>query len=414
MEQNKTAVKFSRIGIVLAAAGSAIGLGNIWRFPYMVGENGGSAFLLIYLLCVTFFGLPVVCAELFAGRNGLGRWTFVRDMGVLAITIILGYYIQVAGWCTEFLICSWHPIDPNHFAEFTTNPWHVFGLSALNILACVAILLAGVKKGIERASKIMVPFLFVVLLVMILHTYFMEGSREGLRYLFRLDVDKITPHVVLAALSQSFYSLSIGMGILVAYAGYMRRDQSLVGTSALTIILDTVVAVLVGIVIFAVVFTFAINPAEGPGLVFVVLPTAFAGMHLGTGLQILFFLLLALAALTSLVSMMEAVVSYLIDRLHLTRTRAVALTSVVVTALVVSVIVYPALWDIFDRVTALYLIPLGGLSFTIYVGWRCDKEQVIAQIAPSRYLWLAKVIYGLIRYVAPVIILVIFIRGIFT
>lgn len=412
MEPHKTTAKFSRAGIVLAAAGSAIGLGNIWRFPYVVGENGGSAFLLIYLLCVTFFGLPVVCAELFAGRNGLGRWAFVRDMGVLAITIILGYYIQVAGWCVEFLLCSWHPIAPNHFAEFSTNPWHVFSLSAANILACVAILLAGVKKGIERASKIMVPFLFVILLVMIMHTYFLEGGRAGMQYLFRLDVSKITPQVVLSALSQSFYSLSIGMGILVAYAGYMRRDQSLAGTSLLTIVLDTLVAVLVGIVIFAVVFSFGLNPEEGPGLVFVVLPTAFAGMHIGTWLQVLFFLLLCLAALTSLVSMMEAIVSYLIYRIHLSRTRAVALTSVVVTTLVVCVIIYPALWDIFDRVTALYLIPLGGLCFSVYVGWFCDREQVIAQIAPSKYRWAALLVYGLIRYVAPVIILVIFINGI--
>lgn len=412
MEQNKKNAKFSRVGIVLAAAGSAIGLGNIWRFPYMVGENGGSAFLLIYLLCVTFFGLPVVCAELFAGRNGLGRWALVRDMGVLAITIILGYYIQVAGWCIEFLLCSWHPIDPNHFAEFTTNPWHVFGLSAANILICVAVLLAGVKKGIERASKIMVPFLFVILMVMILHAYFLEGSHAGMRYLFQLDVSKITPQVILSALSQSFYSLSIGMGILVAYAGYMRRDQSLAGTSVLTIILDTLVAVLVGVVIFAIVFTFGINPEEGPGLVFVVLPMAFSGMHIGTWLQVLFFLLLALAALTSLVSMMEAVVSYLIERMHLSRTRAVALTSVVVTALVISVIIYPVLWDIFDRATALYLIPLGGLCFTIYVGWFCDRTQVLAQIAPARYRWVSRCIYGLIRYVAPIIILVIFINGI--
>lgn len=412
MEQNKKTARFSRMGIVLAAAGSAIGLGNIWRFPYLVGENGGSAFLLIYLLCVTLFGLPVVCAELFAGRNGLGRWAFVRDLGVLAITIILGYYIQVAGWCLEFLLCSWHPIDPNHFADFTTNPWHVFGLSAANILVCVAILLAGVKKGIERTSKIMVPFLFVILLVMILHAYFMDGSRAGMTYLFHLDISKITPQVILSALSQSFYSLSIGMGILVAYAGYMRRDQSLAGTSALTILLDTLVAVLVGIAIFAIVFTFGINPEEGPGLVFVVLPTAFANMHAGVALQVLFFLLLALAALTSLVSMMEAVVSYLVDRLHLSRMRAVALTAVVVTVLVVSVIVYPILWDVFDRITALYLIPLGGLCFTIYVGWCCDRERVVSQMAPTRYRWISQTIYVLLRYVAPVIIVLIFINGI--
>lgn len=412
MKQSEKTTKFSRMGIVLAAAGSAIGLGNIWRFPYMAGENGGSAFLLVYLLCVAFFGLPVVCAELFAGRNGLGRWAFVRDMGVLTITVILGYYIQVAGWCLEFLRCSWHPISPDHFSEFSGNQWQLFGLSAANILFCVAILLAGVKKGIERASKIMVPFLLVVLMVMILHAYFLEGSHAGMRYLFRLDPSRITPGVILSALSQSFYSLSIGMGILVAYAGYMRRDQSLVGTSGLTILLDTLVAVLVGIVIFAIVFTFGIDPAEGPGLVFVVLPTAFANMHVGIPLQVLFFLLLALAALTSLVSMMEAVVSYLIDRLGLSRTRAVAVTSVVVTALVISVIVYPALWDIFDRFTAIYLIPLGGLCFTLFVGWRCPREEVLKQIAPARFRWLSHLIYALIRYVAPVIILVIFLNGI--
>lgn len=412
MEQTKKNAKFSRMGIVLAAAGSAIGLGNIWRFPYMVGENGGSAFLIVYLLCAALFGLPVMCAELFAGRNGLGRWAFVRDMGVLTITVILGYYVQVAGWCLEFLLSSWHPISPDHFEEFRTNNWQLFGLSAANILVCVAILLAGVKKGIERASKIMVPFLFVILLVMILHAYFLDGSREGMRYLFRLDIGKLTPGVVLAALSQSFYSLSIGMGILVAYAGYMRRDQTLAGTSGLTIVLDTLVAVLVGISIFAIVFSLGIDPAEGPGLVFVVLPSAFAGMHIGIALQMLFFMLLTLAALTSLVSMMEAVVSYMMERLKLSRTRAVGLTSVVVTLLVVSVIVYPALWDIFDRVTAIYLIPLAGLCFTVYVGWRCDREKVIRQLVPARYERLGKALYALIRYVAPVIILAIFVSGI--
>lgn len=410
---DKSQAQFSRLGIILAAAGSAIGLGNIWRFPYMVGENGGSAFLLIYLICVTVFGLPVVCAELYAGRNGLGRWQFVRAMGVLAITIIMGYYVQVAGWCMEYLASSWRVLDAAHFSQLTADPSRLFTLSFLCISLCTAILLAGVKKGIERTSKIMVPFLLIILLVMIMHTYFLEGSQAGLQYLFHPDISKITPHVILGALSQSFYSLSIGMGILVAYAAYMRRDQGLVNTSSLTILLDTVVSVLVGIAIFSIVFSFGINPEEGPGLVFVVLPTAFANMQAaGIPLQILFFLLLSLAAITSLVSMMEAVVSYLIDTFCLTRKVAVLSTEAVITALVIAVIACPVLWDIFDRITALYLIPLGGLCFVIYVGWFCPREQVIKQLMPDGHVRIATVIYLLLRYLAPPILAVIFINGI--
>ena len=312
-----------KLSAVLVAAGSSVGLGNIWRFPYVAGDNGGGAFLVIYILCVLLLGLPIMVAEFSVGRashrNAVGayralapKWSFLGYNGVVAAFLILGFYFVVSGWTAEYMV---HSVTgslaelsaPDEykrvFENFIQNPWRPVLYTALFVLATHFVIAMGVQKGIERSAKVLMPLLFVILIALSIHSLLMPGGEEGLRFLFRPDFSKVTPSTVLVALGQAFFSLSIGIGTMVTYASYFKPDTNLRHTALNVTILDTLVAVLAGVVIFPAVFSVGIEPSSGPSLVFITLPGIFNSMPLSMVWSSVFFLLLVVAALTSIISL---------------------------------------------------------------------------------------------------------------
>lgn len=430
-----------KLSAVLVAAGSSVGLGNIWRFPYVAGENGGGAFLLIYILCVLLLGLPIMIAEFSVGRsthrNAVGayrsldrRWSFLGYNGVLAAFLILGFYFVVSGWTAEYMVHSLtgslaHFTTADQykgiFEAFISNPWRPVVYTSLFVLATHAVIGLGVQKGIERSAKILMPLLFAILIILAIHSLLMPGGMEGLKFLFSPDFSKITPSTVLVALGQAFFSLSIGIGTMVTYASYFKPDTNLRHTAINVTMLDSAVAILAGIVIFPAVFSVGIEPSSGPALVFITLPSIFNGMPLSMLWSSIFFLLLVVAALTSTISLHEVITAYLHEEWHMSRRAAAWATTAATAALAcvasLSLGIF-ADWTIFgmtffdglDFLTANILLPLGGLFTCIFVGWKLDKRIVRAQITNHGQLRFR--LYGLfiflLRFVCPAVLGVIF------
>ena len=413
-----------KLSAVLVAAGSSVGLGNIWRFPYVAGDNGGGAFLVIYILCVLLLGLPIMVAEFSVGRashrNAVGayralapKWSFLGYNGVVAAFLILGFYFVVSGWTAEYMVHSvtgslarYTTADEykSVFENFIQNPWRPVLYTALFVLATHFVIAMGVQKGIERSAKVLMP-----------------GGEEGLRFLFRPDFSKVTPSTVLVALGQAFFSLSIGIGTMVTYASYFKPDTNLRHTALNVTILDTLVAVLAGVVIFPAVFSVGIEPSSGPSLVFITLPGIFNSMPLSMVWSSVFFLLLVVAALTSTISLHEVVTVYLHEEWHLSRKTAAWLTTAATAALaslaslslgVLSgwTICGLSLFDSLDFLTANILLPAGGFFTCVFVGWKLDRQILRDQITNNGELKFR--IYGvfifLLRYVCPAVLLLIF------
>lgn len=394
--------RFGRMGVVLAAAGSAVGLGNIWKFPYMIGENGGAAFLIVYILCIAVFGVPVMSAEFYAGREGMKKWPWLRHLMVVSSTVFFSFYIVVMGWCMAALAGSLG------ITGIRNEIWMGIG-----IVLTAGIEWAGLKNGIERAVKIMMPLLFVLLGILGVRGMLMDGSIAGMKFLWKPEIGKITPELILNAMGQCFFSLSIGVGALATYAQYMREKQNLVKTSIGVIGLDTAVALMAGMAIFPAVFALGMDPAEGPKLVFEVLPKVFAATKGGAIMEVLFFLLLSMAALTSTISLMEVQTNYLEKNWKVERNRGIMIASVVVWALGITACHSAMLFNGMDILVSKYLLPAGGLLFALYAGWRCDKEKVEKSLIPRKGMeWVARGLYGLIRWVVPPLIVLIFMDGI--
>lgn len=430
-----------KLSAVLVAAGSSVGLGNIWRFPYVAGDNGGGAFLLIYVLCVLLLGLPVMVAEFTIGRaskrNAVGayralnpRWSFLGYNGVLAAFLILGFYFVVSGWTAEYMV---HSVTgslakfstPEEygsiFQNFISNPWRPVLYTALFVLATHFVIALGVQKGIERSSKVLMPLLFVILIALAIHAMTMPGSAEGLKFFFKPDFSKVTASTFLVALGQAFFSLSIGLGTMVTYASYFKPDTNLRHTALNVTILDTMVAILAGVMIFPAVFSAGIEPTSGPSLVFITLPGIFNTMPLSMVWSAVFFLLLVIAALTSTISLHEVITAYLHEEWHLSR-RAAAWTTTAATMALGTVaslslgllgdwkICGLNIFDSLDYVTANILLPLGGFFTCIFVGWRLDQQVLKAQITNNGALKfrIYRVYIFLLRYVCPIILLLIF------
>lgn len=430
-----------KLSAVLVAAGSSVGLGNIWRFPYVAGDNGGGAFLVIYILCVLLLGLPLMLAEFTVGRashrNAVGayrvldrKWSFLGYNGVIAAFLILGFYFVVSGWTAEYMIHSVTGELARYttaeeyrgiFERFIRNPWRPILYTTLFVLATHLVIELGVRKGIERSAKVLMPLLFLILIVLSVHALTMPGGGEGLKFFFRPDFSKVTPSTVLVALGQAFFSLSIGIGTMVTYASYFKSDTNLRHTALNVTILDTLVAVLAGVVIFPAVFSVGIAPSSGPSLVFITLPGIFNDMPLSMVWSSIFFLLLVVAALTSTISLHEVVTAYLHEEWHLSR-RAAAWTTTASTAALAAVASLSlglldgwrigglTLFDSLDFLTANILLPAGGLFTCIFVGWRLDQRILKAQITNDGALRFR--IYGLfsflLRYVCPVVLLLVF------
>ena len=438
----------SKIGFIFAAAGSAIGLGNIWRFPYVTGQNGGAAFVFVYLLCILVIGLPYLYAELALGRavqkNPIGAirairpnswWIVVGGLGILTGFCILSYYAVIAGWTFGYIFKM---IIPNQltFQEFVANPILVISLFALFILFTVLVVYGGVQDGIERWSKILMPILFLLLLGLIIYANFLPGSGKGLAFYLKPDFSKITGKVVLAALGQAFFSLSLGMGLMVTYGSYISKEDNLISSGLYVALADTVIAIMAGLIIFPALFAMNQNPAAGPGLVFQVLPAIFHHMPGGILVGVLFFVLLSIAALTSTISLLEVPTSFLVDERKIARKIAVwivgGLTFLIGLPSALSQGAAPELSQPFSLIVeyGIHRIPLidrleflslmdfvfgnlslafGAFLLSIFVGWvwgAAHASQELARGNPGFQKW-APLWSFMIRFVAPLTIFII-------
>lgn len=440
----------SKLGFILAAAGSAIGLGNIWKFPYIAGENGGAAFIFIYLICIAIIGLPVLIAEILIGRTGnadpVGSfrklsnskfWTAVGGMGVMAGFIILSYYAVISGWSLGYIVEAMSgsfnnfvdATDSNaHFGELIGNVWWTVGLQALFMVAVILIVFAGVQKGIERGSKILMPLLLVILLIIMIKGLTLDGADKGLEFLLNPKWEKVTGVTVLMALGHAFFTLSLGMGAMMTYGSYMSKKDSIFTSAVQVIILDTFIALIAGIAIFTAVFAIGQNPAEGPGLIFQTLPVVFAKMPGGYIFGILFFLLLTIAALTSAISLLEVVVSYFVDEKGWARHKA-AITFGIVTFLIglPSALSFNLLgdtklfglsfFDIADYLTSNIMLPLGGLLIAIFVGWVWGFDKVLENVKQGaeklfeQSFWRIQVWKFFLKYLSPVLIFLVLLHS---
>ena len=430
-----------KLSAVLVAAGSSVGLGNIWRFPYVAGDNGGGAFLVIYILCVLLLGLPLMLAEFSVGRathrNAVGayrsldkRWSFLGYNGVLAAFLILGFYFVVSGWTAEYMVHSvtgslakYVTVEEYRtvFENFIQNPWRPVLYTLLFALATHFVIALGVQKGIERSAKVLMPLLFVVLIALAIHSLLMPGGGEGFRFFFKPDFSKVTPSTVLVALGQAFFSLSIGIGTMVTYASYFKPETNLRHTALNVTILDTLVAILAGVVIFPAVFSVGIEPSSGPSLVFITLPSIFNGMPLSMVWSTVFFLLLVVAALTSTISLHEVITAYCHEEWHMSR-RAAAWTTTAATSLLgiaasLSVGLLSGwklfglnLFDLLDYLTANIMLPVGGFFTCIFVGWKLDRQVLKDQITNNGALKfrIYRTFIFLLRYLCPIVMLMVF------
>ncbi len=433
----------SRFGFVMAAAGSAVGLGNIWRFPYTAGESGGGAFVAIYLLFVIFIGFSVMLTEFAIGRN-TGRsavgafkskdrnWTFAGIMGVLTGLLIMGFYPVVGGWALAYvqkivsgLLTAPDAIEST-FGNFISEPIQPLMWMGLYLVLNVMIVVRGISGGIEKAGKILMPLLFVTLILVAAKGLTLPGAFAGLEFLFKPDFSKVNNSVVLAALGQAFFSLSLGMGCMLTYGSYLKKKENLVQTTAMVTAMDTGVALLAGIAMFPAMFAFNIEPTAGPGLVFVVIPQLFAEMGgiVGVIFALLFFIGLTTAALTSSVSLLEVVVSYLIDEKGMRRSVAVISASIVMIILCIFASlslggIGPKLFDvgafdIFDLLTDKIFLAVGGMLVCIFAGWRLDREELRKEITNNGqyHFPLFKLWYTLVKYVIPLAIAIVAVSGI--
>lgn len=439
----------SKLGVILASAGSAVGLGNIWRFPYETGNHGGAAFILIYLGCILLLGLPIMIAEFLIGRHSQAntarayqilapgtQWRWVGRMGVWAGFLILGYYSVVAGWTLEYIFeavsNSFAGKTPaefiSSFQSFSSNPWRPALWLTLFLLATHFIIVKGVEKGIEKSSKIMMPTLFIIILVLVGCSVTLPGASRGIEFLLKPDFSKVDGNVFLGAMGQAFFSLSLGMGCLCTYASYFSKDTNLTRTAFSVGIIDTFVAVLAGFIIFPAAFSVGIQPDAGPSLIFITLPNVFQQAFSGIPVlayifSVMFYVLLALAALTSTISLHEVVTAYLHEEFNFTRGKAARLVTAgcillgILCSLSLGVtkdftIFGLGMFDLFDFVTAKLMLPLGGLLISIFTGWYLDKKLVWSEITNNGTLKVPiyKLIIFILKYVAPIAISVIFIN----
>ena len=440
----------TKLGVILATAGSAVGLGNVWRFPYMTGENGGAVFIMIYVACVLLLGIPCMISEFIVGRNGRSNtarafrqlaggtpWALIGYMGVLTGFLITGYYAVVSGWCLQYV---WASLighlqgDPEYFktyfAELASDPVKPVLWTVIILGMTYLIIEHGVRDGIERASKMMMPTLFILLLIIVGASCMLPNADRGIEFLFKPDLTKINSDVFLSALGQAFYSLSIAMGCLCTYASYFSKSTNLTKSAAQIAVIDCLVAILAGLMIFPAAFSVGVNPDSGPSLIFITLPNvfqqAFSGMPaVGYVISLLFFILLSLAALTSLMSLHEVSTAFFQEEMRTTRKRA-ALLVTVTTAIIGAFCSLSlgavdglsffgkTLFDWFDFITGQIFLPVVGFLTCIFIGWFVPHKIVRDEFSNwgelRDYNRFFHVYLFLIKYVCPLAILFIFLH----
>lgn len=446
MLQNDNRAQFStRLGVIATTVGSAVGLGNIWRFPYEAGTHGGGAFLITYLCFIFAFGIPILCAEFMIGRGthsnifgafrqlrSSGKWHWVGYIGIVASIMILSFYSVVAGWTLEYLYQSitgalnLNSQEAYHaqFQQFSTHPWRPLLWTILFLIVNFVIVIRGVQKGIERMSNIMMPILFLILIIFCVNSLLMPGAKEGLEFLFSPDFSKIDSSVMVSAMGQAFFSLSLGLGTMMTYASYFSKETHIVKSATITACLDTTVAILSGVIIFPAVFTFGVSPTQGPALVFEVLPNIFNQLPGSTIWSILFFFLLFIASLSSTISMSEVSIAYFTEEKKMSRNKATILNTAI--ALIFGTlcalsfncldnitIAGMTIFSIFDYVSSNILLPAGGMFISFFAGWLLDRSFIHDQLTNngSVKVRVTKAIIFSLKYVAPTGIILVFLSS---
>ena len=437
----------SRLGVILATAGSAIGLGNIWRFPFTTGQNGGAAFILIYFVCVLLLGIPGMVSEFIVGRRAqtnaaraygsLGRkeWRFVGYLGILTSTIILGFYAVVAGWCLQYLfaaIAGQLSGDAayvlNYFQTFSSDPLKPCLWAVGFVLITHLVVALGVNKGIERVSKLLMPLLLILLVILVIASCLLPGAVAGIEFLLKPDFSKMTGDVFLEALGQAFFSLSLGTACLCTYASYFKSDTNLLKSSVQIALLDSGIAILAGLMIFPAAFSVGVNPDSGPSLIFITLPNVFQQAFAsfpwnGYIISILFYALLVFAALTSTISMHEIGTAFFHEELHLPRQRATWILTVVCSVIAVfcslSVGAYTSLqvfglslMDACDFLTAKLMLPAGAFFTSLIMGWMVDRKMVQEEFTNHgtiRESFFHAYLFS-VRYIVPLCIVLVFLH----
>ena len=439
----------SKIGIVLATAGSAVGLGNVWRFPYMTGENGGAAFILIYIGCILLLGLPGMISEFIVGRHAQtnaaraydklssGRpWKLVGYLGILTSTIILGFYAVVAGWCLQYLYASVlgqvqgdAQYVKDYFVTFSTHPLKPVVWGVAFVLITHVVIVLGVRRGIERASKWLMPILLLLLLVLVGASCVLPGSIEGVRFLLQPDFSKLSSSVFLEALGQTFFSLSLGTACLCTYASYFAKDTNLLRSAGQIALLDTFIAILSGLMIFPAAFSVGVNPDSGPSLIFITLPNVFQQAFIavpvvGSIVSIMFYSLLVFAALTSTISMHEIGTAFFTEEFHLPRRRSAWILTLTASGLCLfcswSVGAFDislmglSLMDFCDQLTANFMLPLGGMLTCLFVGWYIPRQLAYDEFTNGgrhNTLFFSLYLFA-VRFVCPIAIGLVFLHQI--
>lgn len=437
----------SNLGAILAATGGAIGLGNIWRFPYTVGVNGGGAFIIMYIIFVFLLGVPILMSEIVIGRrsqqNVMGAfkvlapkhkaWLGAGILSIVAALVIYAFYSVVAGWTLNYIVLSGSgqlsgksPAEISQlFADFTHGSLWPLVCQFVFLGLTAGIVILGVQKGIEKYTKILMPILLLLMILMCIRSLTLDGARQGIDFLFKPDFSKINGNSVLDALGQALFSLSIGMGAVCTYGSYIRKQDNLFTTSLWIAGADTFIAILAGVAIFPAVFAFGLSPAAGPSLVYEVLPNVFNSMPGGMAFAVGFFMLLSIAALTSTISLLEVLVLWAVEELHWSRRKSAIILSLAVFTIGVfctlsfgplsHVTIFGlTIFDLCDKLTATYMMPIGALLFTLFIGWYLPKVDVYDELSNSgqlkaRYF---KIYYFIVKYIAPLALFIILLTGI--
>ena len=431
----------TKLGFVLAASGSAIGLGNIWRFPYKAGQYGGGAFVIAYIASVLIIGIPIMIAEFIIGRSAqkspVGAfkqlssnriWPLVGWLGVLSGFIILSYYSVVGGWILRYIWESgFHFFKEGSagpiFSSFLANPWQQLIWHGLFMLMTMIIVRGGITTGIERWSKVLMPSLLIILLILMINSLRFPGAGEGIQFILKPDFSKLTREGILEALGHAFFSLSLGMGAMLTYGSYLDKETNISSSALEIVVLNTFYALMAGLMIFPIVFTYDVDPQVGPGLFFITLPEVFARMPAGQLVAISFFVLVAFAAITSAISLLEVVVSYFIDELNWSRKKADYVMGAVIFLMgIPSALSWSSLKgvtlfgvrDIFDSLDFLatnYMLPIGGFFIAFFAGWiltHGQKEAEIKRIENTFHFY--DIWHFLVKYIAPLAVLVILLQ----
>jgi len=435
------------LGVLAATLGSAVGLGNIWKFPYLTGENGGAAFILVYIISTLLVGLPVMISEQMLGRraraNAIGTlqklapkrqpWWLIGVAGCLAAFLIMAFYTEVAGWVFAYIfksltgtILSTDPASTSaEFADMTGSPAQslIWQWIVLIMIALIAIM--GVSKGIERTTKRLMPILFVLLIIVCVRSLTLDGAGEGLDFLLEPDFSKLTGEVVLVAMGLAFFKLSIGMGTMITYGSYFRDDQNIPTTAAKVMLADLTISLLAGIAIFPAVFAFDFNADAGPSLLFITIPAVFASMPLGEIFIVLFFVLTAIAATGAMLSLLEVPIAVLDELTGLSRTSATVITigllalvgapaALSSSTLADFTIADKTMFDLYDYATSNVLLPVGGFFLSVFVGWVWGFDQVKRALSNSGALRNERIIqafFGTVKFVTPVLVLLVLLDG---